>query len=73
MNNLKTAQFGNKHAPEQTLIDALSVIEGTKIAVVVFLDKDDYVCTSWSDGSLLKRLGMMDIAKIRMMETAEEE
>jgi len=73
MSNLETAQFGNKHAPEQTLIDVLSNIDGAKVVVVVMLDKDDYVQTSWSDGSMLMRIGMMDVAKIRMLEAGQED
>jgi len=67
MGNLRTTTFGNKRSPEQTLIHALSDVDGVKIAVVVFLDKNDYIQTGWSDGSMLKRIGMMDIAKQQMI------
>lgn len=67
-NNLETAQFGDKHTPDQTLIDAMNNLGDAKMVVVVVLDDEDYVRTSWSDGSLLKRMGMMDMAKTRMFQ-----
>ena len=71
--NIRTAAFGNKHTPKQLLLDALNHADDMKICVVVQLDKDDYVLTSWSDGSSLKRMGMMQIAALRMMDATQEE
>ena len=73
MSNLKTAQFGTKQTPQQTLIDALENGSKAKIAIVVYLDESYYIHTSWSDGSLLKRLGMLEIAKLKMLDCAKEE
>ena len=73
MSSVTTIAFGNKHTPHQTLIDATAKIDGVQTVVVVMLDADDYVVTSWSDGSMLKRLGMLDIAKLRMIDAGQED
>jgi len=70
--NIRTAAFGNKHTPKQVLLDALNQSDDMKVCVVVHLDKDDYVITSWSDGSSLKRMGMMQAAALRMLDAAQE-
>ncbi len=73
MSSVTTIAFGNKHTPHQTLIDAMSHIDGVQTVIVVMLDEDDYVVTSWSDGSMLKRLGMLDMAKLRMIDEGQED
>lgn len=73
MNNVKTIPFGNRHSPKQVLIDAMEHADTAKMLVVVMLDGEDYVQTSWSDGSMLARVGMCDVAKGRMIEAAQED
>lgn len=75
MNNLKTAAFGGKRTPQQSLIGAMEDdrFADAKIAVVVFLDADDGINTCWSDGSLLKRIGLLEFAKRRMIDLSIEE
>ena len=70
--NISAPAFGGKRDPEQTLFDAMTHIREAKIAVVVYLDKDGFVNTGWSDGSMLKRLGMLDVAKHQMMIDTDE-
>jgi len=66
--NIKTAAFGDKRTPTQVLISAQQDAENYDCVVVVVLDKDGYVDSAWSDGSALKRMGMLDVAKVRMMK-----
>lgn len=73
MNNVKTIAFGNRHTPKQVLIDAMDQAETAKLCVVVMLDADDYVQTAWADGSMLSRVGMLDAAKLRMIDAAQED
>ena len=68
-----TAAFGGKHTPKQVLLDALEHAESFQCCVVVYFDADDYVNTAWSDGSMLQRLGMLDIAKLRMIDAAQDD
>ncbi len=71
--NISVAAFGGNRTPRQALLNVLDLADDAKIAVVVILDKDDGVNTAWSDGSLLKRIGMLEFAKMRMMELACED
>ena len=71
--SISTAAFGGKHTPKQVLLDALEKTEDCQCLVVVYLDSNDYVMTSWSDGSMLQRMGMMDVAKLRMFDAAQDE
>ena len=73
MANVETFPFGDRHTPKQTLLSCLSEVEDAKIAIVIYLDKDDYIETAWSDGSLLKRLGLLYMAADRMKDIAAEE
>ena len=72
MKNIRTGAFGNKHTPKQLLLDALNHADDMQVCVVVHLDKDDYVLTSWSDGSSLKRMGMMQVAALQMLNATQE-
>lgn len=67
--SVETAPFGGKLGAHQLVTSLIDEIKESQIAIVVFLDKDDFVETYWSDGSSLKRLGMLDMAKRRIMET----
>lgn len=68
--SVSTIPFGNKHTPDQVLIDAMNT--KAKMVVVVILDEHDCIEVAWSDGSVLKRLGMLEIAKIHMVEAISE-
>jgi hypothetical protein len=71
--SISTAAFGGKHTPKQVLLDALNHADDFKCCVLVYVDQNDYVYTAWSDGSMLKRIGMMDVAQIRMLEAGQED
>ena len=71
--NVQVAHFAGKRTPSQSVLDALGGLNDAKIAVLVFLDKDEQINTSWSDGSLLNRVGMLEFAKIRMIELSHED
>lgn len=73
MTNIRIAAFGNKHAPKQILLEALNIVDDMKCCVVVQLDKDDFVVTSWSNGSMLARMGMMQVAALRMLDAAQDD
>ena len=71
--SISTAAFGGKHTPKQVLLDALDHAGDFKCCVLVYVDQNDYVYTAWSDGSMLMRMGMMDVAKIRMLDAGQED
>lgn len=71
--SVETFAFGGKHTPEQVLVDVLNDGNEKKCLVVVYLDGDDYIQTAWSDGSMLGRMGMLDVAKLRMFDSAQED
>lgn len=71
--NIRTAVFGGRHSPEQVLLDALNHAEHMQCCVVIYFDKDEFIQTSWSDGSMLQRMGMAQVAALRMLEVAQEE
>lgn len=73
MSNVKTIAFGNRHTPKQVLIDAMEHAETAKMCVVVMLDADEYVQTAWASSSMLSRIGMLDVAKLRMIDVAQED
>ncbi len=73
MAKIATAAFGGKHTPRQVLLDALEDADTFKCCVLVCVDDEDYVNAGWSDGSMLKRMGMMDVAKLRMLDAAQED
>ena len=72
MSNLKTAAFGNKRNAKQTLIDALPDMERAQCVVIVWVDENDVVRTSWADGGMLRRVGMCEVAKMQMIDDAFE-
>lgn len=72
MGDLKTAAFGDRRNAKQTLIEALDFADGAKAAVVVLIHEDDTVAASWSDSSMLTRVGMCDVAKLQMIDAAYE-
>ena len=73
MTNIRTAAFGNKHTPKQLLLDALNHADQMQICIVIQLDAEDCVQTSWSDGSLLSRMGMTQVASLRMLDAEQED
>jgi len=73
VSGVHTAAFGGKRTPKHTIISALEDAEDAQLAIVVLLDKDGYVMSAWSDGSCLKRLGLLEIAKQRMVDTLRED
>ena len=70
---LKSAAFGGQITPTQLLADTVRLVGGAKCAVLVYLDDDGYIKTGWSDGSLAERLGLLDVAKHRMIVDATED
>lgn len=69
--SVKVVAFGDKRNAQQTLLEAMNHVDSdTKMVVIVALDKDDAIHTAWSDGSLLKRLGLCDIVKDSMIAFA---
>jgi hypothetical protein len=70
--NLATAAFGDKRNPKQLLIDALPKMGEAEVAMIVYRDQDGLVQTAWSDGPLTERVGLLEIAKLQMIESARE-
>jgi len=67
---LSTAAFGNKRNAKQLLIDALKHMDGADLCVLIWRSGDKLVETAWSDGNLTERVGMLEIAKVQMIENA---
>lgn len=67
--SVETAPFGGKLGAHQLVTSLIDELKDSQIAIVVYLDKEDCTHTYWSDGSSLKRLGMLDIAKAYIRET----
>lgn len=72
MGNIEVIAFNNKQNPEQVLIDSMEDAKDAKALVVVMLDKDDYILTGWSHGWSTQRIGLLEIAKHRMMIKMDE-
>ena len=53
---------------EQALIDIIDDAELADISIVILVDKEGMVSTSWSDGELIRILGALDFAKKRIQE-----
>lgn len=70
---LVTREFGGRHSPQQVLVDAMQYVDGAQCLVVAFIDKDGYICSSWSDSSVTTRLGVLDVAKHRMIDLSKEQ
>ncbi len=70
--SIKVVDFGGKLTPEQLLLRCMEHASRAKILCVVMLDEDDYILTGASDGSALKKLGLLDVFKDRLMETMDD-
>lgn len=73
MSNVHVVPFGDRLTPQQLIAEALADADDAEIVVISFLGKDGDIRTSWSTGSLLKRLGLLDFCKLRMMDIATDE
>lgn len=67
-----THSFGDRHTPQQVLIDALEQADDMQVVVIVYLDKEDFIHSGWSDGSSLKRIGMLETVKSSILESQDE-
>ncbi len=69
--SVKVVTFGDKRNAQQTLLEAMDHVDGdTKMIVICALGEDDEILTAWSDGSMLKRLGLCDVLKDSMIAFA---
>lgn len=68
MSEVIGARFGGKVSPHSLLANALSRAEEFSDVVVVCRTKDGYTSVGHSAGSVLTKLGMMDIAKDSLLE-----
>lgn len=73
MTNVEAVKFGNKVTPQQALLGTLNEATDMDCVVIVYVDREGYIRTSWSNSSMLKRLGMMQVASNRMIELAQED
>lgn len=69
---IHVARFGGERTPKQAVVDMLDKLDDAELAVVVVLDKDGGIYTSWSDGPAIQQMGMLEFAKIRIMDVAIE-
>lgn len=67
---IHVARFGGERTPKQAVVDILDKLDDAELAVVVILDKDGGIYTSWSDGCTVKKMGMLEFAKIRIMDAS---
>lgn len=73
MTNIRVGAFGGKHTPRQLLLDTLNCTDNMQILVVSYLDQKGFIQTGWSTGDLTKRIGMLEISKLQMIELAKEQ
>lgn len=70
--SVETVAFGNRHTPEQILLDALQQTKHMKTIVLVYMDNDRYVHSAWSQGMSVERIGLLELAKLRQVELMQE-
>lgn len=70
---IKVVDFGGKLTPDQLLLRCMEKSSTAKIVCVVMLGEDDYVMTGASDGSCLKKIGMLEMFKDRLVRSMDEE
>lgn len=73
MSDVKVGAFGDKMNAEQLILDMQSKVGGAQLAVVVYLDEDDYVKTYWTSGSNLKMVGMLHVAQEALIDSGRTE
>lgn len=71
--SIKVVDFGGKLTPDQLLLRCMEKSSTAKIVCVVMLDADDYILTGASDGSALKKLGMIDVFKDRLVRSMDDD
>ncbi len=65
--SVETAAFGSKKSAKQVLIDAIQHSDDAQGLIIVMKDKDGYINSSWSDGSGLERIGLLQVAIARQI------
>jgi hypothetical protein len=68
--NITPVAFGNKFTPEQVVLDVLEKAKTAKHVIIVVIDENDFVDTSWSDGYITTHLGMLAWAQQRLVAHA---
>ena len=68
--SVEPVAFGGKHTPEHILYHALNEKDDITTLVIILEKGEDKISIGWSDGVLLKRLGMCEAAKIEMLKAA---
>lgn len=72
--NIRIGKFGNRHTPQQTLLDALSIADELDFVVVVVRFKEDNgVTAGWSDSSMLEKLGLLTLAQYEILEAHDRD
>lgn len=73
MTKVKSAAFGGRKSPGQILADIYGDVQDADVCVITFRAKDGRIYTSWSDGLLTERIGLVEIAKAAMMDAMYED
>ncbi len=70
---VKVVDFGGKLTPDQLLLRCMERSSTAKIVCVIMLTDDDYILTGASDGSALKKLGMIDYFKDKLLKSMDDD
>ena len=71
--SIKVVDFGGKLTPDQLLLRCMEKSSTAKIVCVVMLGDDNYIMTGASDGSCLKKLGMIDVFRDRLIKSMDDD
>ena len=70
--SIKVGDFGGKMTPDQLLLKCMEKSSTAKIVCVVMLGADNHIMTGASDGSCLKKLGMLELFRDRLIKSMDE-
>lgn len=70
---IEVVDFGGKLTPEQLLLRCMEKASTTKILCVIMLGEDDYIMTGASEGSCLKKIGMIEMFKDRLVRSMDDD
>jgi len=72
-NKVVTGKFGSELSPNQILINALEFADDMDCLVVAFTNKEGSISSGWSSSPVTSRLGLLDLAKLMMIESISNE
>lgn len=68
-NNVKTLYNSGTYSTSQLYMDSKGDLEKAKLGVLVYLDEDNIIHTYWSAGSNLEKIGILEVARSRLVDS----